>query len=590
LLGFSGRGIRIYLDEQMAEIFTIDGADLALLGGKGLGTRLLMTEAGAGVDPLGPESVVVFATGPLTGTSMMGVSRYGVYGKSPLTGAYAEAYSGGHVAPAMKRTGFDAIVIKGRAPSPVYIAVSPEGAEFRSAEALWGRDTYETEDRILEACPGGAQAVVIGPAGENLVKFACLQNNRWRSAGRTGFGAVLGSKNLKGLAFWGDRQPPIADAEGLRSFTRALVERGREDKGVKAYQRYGTPNLVSLLNTVGTFPTRYWRRGRLDGWEGLSAQQMIEKLGAKPRACHRCFVACGKLVTVPDGPHAGLVLEGPEYETIYAFGGLCEIRDLREVVYLNDLCDRLGLDTITAGNVVAFTMEAGVVGAGPGVPRISYGDAEAAARLVEDIAYRRGEGRLLAEGVRDLASEWGLEDLAIHVKGLEPAGYDPRVLKGMGLAYATSARGACHLRSTFYKAELSGQIRPEAIDGKAKLFIDYENRLALHDTLILCRFFRDLIGWDELIELVNLSTGLGVDCESLQAIAGRVVNQTRLYNYREGLTASDDRLPTRFLSESLPETNGGLTEDEFERMLRDYYALRGWDSSGRPAGCGGGES
>lgn len=582
MLGFSGRGLRIDLNRQRTEVFIIDDSDLARLGGKGLGTKLLAAETDPGVDPLGPDSAVIFATGPLTGTPMMGVSRYGVYGKSPATGAYAEAYSGGSVAPAMKGTGFDAIVIKGQARSPVYLSVSPEGAEVRPAETLWGKDTYETEERILQACPQGAQAVVIGPAGENLVKFACLQNNRWRSAGRTGFGAVLGSKKVKGVAFWGDRRPPLADSKGLESFTRALVERGREDKGVQAYQRFGTPNLVSLLNTVGTFPTRYWRRGRLEGWESLSAQYMIEKFGAKPKACHRCFMACGKMVTVPDGPHAGLSLEGPEYETIYAFGGLCEIRDLGEVVYLNDLCDRLGLDTITAGNVVAFAMEAGVVGAYPRATRISYGDAAAAARLIEDIAYRRGEGRLLAEGVRRLASEWGLEDLAIHVKGLEPAGYDPRVLKGMGLAYATSPRGACHLRSTFYKAELSGQISPETTEGKAELFVDYENRLALHDTLILCRFFRDLIGWQELVDLVNLSTGIGVDRESLESLAGRVVDQTRLYNYREGLTAADDRLPVRFLTESLPETDGRLTEDEFERMLREYYALRGWDSNGRP--------
>jgi len=581
--GFFGRGLRIFLDDRKFEVFPLSEDDLSLLGGKGLGTRLLARETQAGTDPLGPGNAVIFTTGPLAGTGMTGVSRYGVYAKSPLTGAYTESYSGGQVAPALKATGFDAIVIKGRASEPVYLAISPQGVEFRPAAGLWGQDTYATEDAILAACPKGAQAVVIGPAGENLVLFACLENNRWRSAGRCGLGAVLGSKKVKGLAFWGNEVAPVADKTGLDAFTKALIQRGKDNAGVKTYQTYGTPNLVRILNGAGTFPTRYWRKGTLDGWEAISAQRMIQTHKPKARACHRCFIACGKLVTVPDGPHAGLTIEGPEYETLYAIGGLCEIRDFSEVAYLNDLCDRLGMDTISLGNLLAFVMEAGLVSDNPSIPTLAYGDAGAAARLTEDIAYRRGAGTELGSGVRRVAEAWDLRDLAIHVKGLEPAGYDPRVLKGMGLAYATSARGACHLRSTFYKAELSGQIDPGTTEGKAALFVDYEDRLALFDTLILCRFFRDLIGWDELGELIRLSTGTALDKNGLSHLAARVIDATRRYNYREGLTADDDRLPVRFLTEPLPESGACLTAGEMETMLKEYYSLRGWDAEGRPA-------
>jgi aldehyde:ferredoxin oxidoreductase len=582
MLGFHGRGLRVSLDDQRAEVFALSEADLSLLGGKGLGTRLLLQETEPHTDPLGPGNAVVFTTGPLAGTGLMGVSRYGVYAKSPLTGGYTESYSGGHVAPAMKASGFDAIVVKGQSREPVYLAVSESGAEFRPAGDLWGKDTYAAEEAILAACPRGTQAVVIGPAGENLVRFACLQNNRWRSAGRCGLGAVLGSKKVKGLAFWGERTAPVADAAGLDAFTKALVERGKDDAGVKAYQTYGTPNLVRLLNNRGTFPTRYWRKGTLEGWENLSAQKMVESFSPKSRACHRCFVACGKLITVASGPHAGLTIEGPEYETIYSFGGLCEIGDFAEVAYLNDLCDRLGMDTMSLGNLLAFVMEARLVSDNPSIPSLDYGDAEGAARLAEDIAFRRGDGVALAEGTRRVAAAWGLEDLAIHVKGLEPAGYDPRVLKGMGLAYATSSRGACHLRATFYKAELSGQMDPSQVEGKAALFVDYEDRLAIFDSLILCRFFRDLIGWSEIGELIRLTTGVSLDRDGLRRLASRLVDAPRRFNYREGFTAEDDRLPRRFLEEALPETGATLTSSEMETMLKDYYFLRGWDKEGRP--------
>ena len=280
------------------------------------------------------------------------------------------------------------------------------------------------------------------------------------------------------------------------------------------------------------------------------------------------------------GPHEGLKIEGPEYETIYAFGGLCMIEEMEEVVYLNDLCDRLGMDTITAGNLCAFAIEA--VRRGRLDYPIDYGDADAVADLVEKIARREGLGAILADGIVPAARHFGLEDLAVHVKGMEPAGYDPRVLKGMGLAYATSDRGACHLRTTFYKPELARMIPADAIEGKAAMLIDFEDRLTLFDCLILCRFYRDMYTWEKLSESIGLVTGLPSDKESLSAVAGHVADMTRRFNLREGMTAEADRLPRFLLKTPLPSGHA-LTEEEMEVMLADYYRLRGWDEQGAPA-------
>jgi aldehyde:ferredoxin oxidoreductase len=297
----------------------------------------------------------------------------------------------------------------------------------------------------------------------------------------------------------------------------------------------------------------------------------------KPHACPKCYLACGNLTEVVDGRHKGLKIEGPEYETIYAFGGLCMIDDIREIAYLNDLCDRLGMDTITAGNLAAFTIEAShrkSIG-----EKIEYGDVDGIAELLKKIVRREGIGATLAEGIRHASKEWGLEDLAIHVKGLEPGAYDPRVLKGMGLAYATSDRGACHLRATFYKAELSGMIPPDQIEGKAEMFIDWEDRHTLFDALILCRFFRDLYPWETLSLLVNATTGMETDKKQLQGIASNITNKAREFNLREGMTAKDDTLPKRFFEEKLEDSGKVFLKSDFEKLLSDYYSLRGWDRS-----------
>jgi len=481
----------------------------------------------------------------------------------------------------MKRTGYDAIVITGAAPKPCFIHIAPEGVNFYDASGVWGQETYQAEEALLQAVGvKGAQALVIGPAGERQIRFACIKNNRWRSAGRAGLGAVMGSKNLKGIVFSGGLRAPLADEEGLATWSRAFYEKGKNSPEAAMYKNKGTPALVAVTNNASCFPSRYWSQGRLEGWEQLSAETMQANLEVKPRACYRCFFACGKLSKVLKGRHQGLVVEGPEFETLYAFGGLCCITELEEVLYLNDLCDRWGIDTITAGNLAAFAMEAGLKGRLKEAPR--YGDAESVAAFLQMVVDEKGEGALFSKGIREAAKALEMEDFAIHVKGLEPAGYDPRVLKGMALAYATSDRGACHLRATFYKPELSGLIDPDQIKGKARLFIDYEDRLNIYDCMIFCRFYRDLIYWEELITVLRLITGERYSAADLHQMAGRIQTLTRLFNLREGVTRADDTLPPRLLREPI---NGGknlITAGELNQMISDYYLLRGWNEEGVP--------
>lgn len=416
--------------------------------------------------------------------------------------------------------------------------------------------------------------IVIGPAGEKQVCFAVIENDYWRSAGRTGVGAVMGSKNLKGVLFQGDRQRTLYDPDQAALLYKEMAQDARDNPGVDAYKSMGTPMMVKLLNNAGGFPTQYWSKGFCEHWERINAEALHERCEVKPHACLKCYMACGRLSTVKNGRHAGLKIEGPEYETIYAFGGLCLIDSIEEIAYLNDVCDRLGLDTISAGNLAAFTMEAFQRGA-IDYP-LEYGDAEGAAVLLEKIAYRRDIGDVLANGVKPAAKAWGLEDIAVHVKGLEPPGYDPRALKGMGLAYATSDRGACHLRSTFYKPELAGMIKPEQIEGKAELFVDFEDRLTLFDTLILCRFYRDQYDWDGLGELIHYTTGIDPDKKVLQGIAANVLNLARTFNLREGLTPADDRLPAA-LHRKFAHGDGVITEKELNYMVQEYYNIRGWN-------------
>ncbi len=584
--GYYGKVLIIDLNSRSFEIQTIpEDIYKTYLGGKGLASWLLYRLNPRGIDPLAPENHIIFATGPVTQSSVWGSSRYGVFTKSPQTGFYSESYSGGKTPEAVDAAGFDAVAIRGACKTPTVLGIGPHGAVFHDAGDIWGMETYAAEDAVIErfAAPSGYKrrgAVVIGPAAENLVVFGVIENDYWRSAGRTGVGTILGSKKVKGIAFYGDKKRVPFSHDAVKALTKRITVESKTNPGVKAYKSFGTPMMVDMLNNAKAFPTRYWSRGTCDHREKINAAALHSQCDVTANACAKCLMACGRLTTVTLGRHAGLKIEGPEYETLYAFGGLCMIDSIEEICHLNDVCDRLGMDTITAGNLCAFTMEAverGVVNYD-----ISYGDVNGTVRLLHDIAQRRDIGDILAQGIKKTAGAWGLEEIAVHAKGMEPAGYDPRVLKGMGLAYATSDRGACHLRATFYKPELAGMIPPDQIEEKADLFLDFEDRLTLFDTLTLCRFYRDLYTWEGLGEMIHALTGFDGDPATLKNNAKAVCNIVRQFNLREGLQPEDDRLP-KGLYRQLKNSENPLTEKELEQMLQDYYRLRGWDHKGQLA-------
>jgi aldehyde:ferredoxin oxidoreductase len=573
--GFFNQLLRINLSKQKSTVEPIPEPVLrSYLGGKGLGSYLLLKENPPHIDPFSPENHLIFTLGPLADTPFYGSSRYAVFTKSPQTGIYSESYSGGKITLPLSRTGYDAIIIEGRSNHPIFLEISDKEVIFHSASSLWGKETYEAEEAILKKVGKNSGALVIGPAGENLVKFAVIESEHWRSLGRAGIGAVMGSKKLKGVAFHGKKRREVADPYSLKRLAREFKDRVKGNQIIHMYKKYGTPMLVSIMNTIGAFPTQYWSKGTLEGWEGISAESLMERCQVSSIACPYCFMACGKISEVKQGRHRGLRIMGPEYETIYAFGGLCMVKSIEEIIYLNDVCDRLGMDTITAGNLAAFAIEASKNKKIK--ENLQYGDADGIAEILTKIAYRKGVGKILSEGVRYAASVWGMEDKAIHVKGLEPAGFDPRVLKGMGLAYATSDRGACHLRATFYKSELSGQINPDQIKGKAKLFVDYEDKMTLFDALILCRFYRDLITWKDLQEIIKSSCGLSLNKKSLKTMASGIINLPRTFNQQEGVTRKEDKLPRRFFREVLQGTEKTIHPEDLQFMLKEYYQLRGW--------------
>jgi aldehyde:ferredoxin oxidoreductase len=553
------------------------------IGGKGIGTRYLADEVGPDVEPLGPANKLIFVTGPITGTTMFGSNRYGLHFASPLTGGYGECTSGGHVAPQFARTGYRVVIVEGAADTPVYIEVSEAGGQIHAADDFWGLDTYKAEEALVgrhkEQWPK-AQACVIGPAGEKLVRFACIENNKWHSLGRGGSGAVMGSKKLKGIVFHGDRKVEPARPERFKELVRDMGARVKDDPGEIAYRRGGTVNMVRLLNGANAFPTRYWRKGHLDDFEPLTTEAMIEGFLEHNNVCPPCLLQCIKHNVVREGPLKGLEIEGPEYETIYVFGGLCEIVDFAQIMRLNDICDRLGVDTMTAGNLCGLAIEAsrrGVIDLG-----LDFGDAEGVAAFLESMCLREGLGDLFADGVLRVEKELGLEGVAVHVKGMEPAGYDPRTLKGMGLGFATTSRGACHLRGTFYKAELAGISDPQVIEGKAAVYVDWENRLCIMDTLIYCRFYRDYVPWPYITDVLNAALGTDYTVDDLHVVANRIITETHRFNDARGVTAgTGEKLPAWITERPTDdEKHSTLTQAEMDVMLGDYYELRGW---GAPA-------
>ena len=551
------------------------------LGGRGLGLKLVYDAYGAGrpSNPLDPSLPFIVASGPLAGTGVPLSSRAISVFFSPLTRRWTYSTVGGSLAVDMRYSGCDVLVVTGRAPRPSYIVVEGGRAEVRDASWLWGLGAYEAERRLKEVHGRDSSVVVIGPAGENLVPFATANHETWRQFGRGGAGAVMGSKNLKAVVFVpGSSGADVADPEALWQLIGEMTERLRT--AAKSWRDNGTAGTIDVANGTGFFPSLYWTSVSLPGWQRISWHSTLKRFYLVPHraTCKHCPVACHKLVT--SRLYGGLY--ELEYETAMALAGLTGVADPDELVRLATLAEDLGLDSITLGNVLGFAAyltERGVLKDG-----VRFGDGRAMERLIEDIAYRRGAlGSLLSKGVAEAARELGVEDLAIHVKGLEPAGYDPRSLKGMVLTYSVAERGADHLWSSGYAVDIPGLAGGRQATGpeKVRAVMDLEERNAIYDSAPLCKFGRNAYGWQELASVINAVTGFGYTVEALREVAQRIIV---LHRYINGTTVEEDRLPPRWLREPV-EFEGArmvVAEDEWRSMVSLYYQLRGYDERGVP--------
>jgi len=536
------------------------------IGGKGIATKLLF-DIPPKINPFHPDNVLIFGVGPLTGIPLPGSSRMAAVFKSPLTFGYGESQCGGFIGYEMRKTGIDFLYITGKAEKPVYIVVEDQDIKIKNADHLWGKDSYEVED-ILKKDEGG-EIISIGQAGENLVRFACASHRKGRQFGRCGIGAVMGSKKLKAIVIKGSGKIEFADLEGLKEFRRWMQE--NIVSKLSSLTKYGTPAISILTNEVGALPTRYWQEGSFEEFEKINPN-VLNKYLKRSTACYACPVACGKMRSIGE-----VEVEGPEYETLYALGSLCYNSDPEVLIKANELCDRYGLDTITVGNVIAFYMacsEAGEV-----EEKVVFGDNKGILELIRKITFREGVGDILAEGTRIVAEKLNVSVEPVHVRGLEPAGYDPRALYGMGLGYATSQRGACHLRSCAYRANLAGVVDPQSPEGQAEMVKDYEDLYCIVDSLVFCRFLCvPVIGlyWNDIAKLYKIVTGKETSVEKLKEIGENIWNMTREFNLREGLRDVEIFPSTFFKPLKHRDKEIVLKKEDFERMIKEYRELRGW--------------
>jgi aldehyde:ferredoxin oxidoreductase len=578
--GMNGKILRVDLTTGKAQAEELDSKDVQkFLGGRGLGAALLLRELQPGIEPLSPQNKLIFSIGPLTGTGLSGTSKYAVHTKSPLTGIYLFAVSSRHFGPELKKCGYDALIVEGKAAEPSYLLVTDDKVEVRKAAHLWGLTTDHTEKFVQREVSGSARVASIGPAGENLVPYACIINDEGRAAGRGGAGAVMGSKNLKAIALQGSQRVTVADADAYKALLkRAVTEIQNNPRTEKIFQRYGTSSTVSSMNEAGIMPFRNWQMVRSPIGDQISGDVMRENYLICSTNCPPCITKCSKLCAVKEGPYAGTVSEGPEYETIYAFGGCCEFADFGAILYADAFCDRYGLDTMSTGVSIGFAMECyerGIIGPGDtGGLELQFGDHQSLPKLLHDIAYRHGFGNVLAEGTRRMSEQFGQgsQDFAMQAKGMELGGYDPRGVKGMALVYACGPRGGCHHAGgrTIPQEVSSGQYDRFTPEGKGALVKDSREQRVLVDSAVICSFTS--VQKPTLTELISAATGFDFSLEDLYHLSDRVSNVERAFNVREGVRREADTLPRRLLNEPL---EGQVVE--LDTLLDDFYAACGWD-------------
>jgi aldehyde:ferredoxin oxidoreductase len=583
--GFWGAFLHADVSAGRSTVHRLDETRLRrYLGGIGLGTSLLYEHAVPGADPFSPENPLVFASAPLVGTGLTTTAKFAVLTKSPLTGFIADSLSSSHFALELKRIGVDAVVITGRAPALAYLVIEPEGAQLRPADHLAGRSAGETQAGIRAELAGPVSVAAIGAAGERGVRFATISNDG-RQAGRGGVGAVMGAKNLKAIAVRGDRESSVAHPARVRAIAASLRRRSVGSITAK-YRRVGTVANLAVFNRLGTLPTRNFQQPTFEGADAISGEALTEGHFSRRHGCASCSIQCERLFRSRDTDAEQRL----EYETLFALGPLCGIDDPACVLEAARLCDHYGLDTISTGGTIAWAIESGERGLLPGAQDMGlrFGRGEGVLAAIHAIGRREGLGDLLAEGSRRAADAIGgcSSDWAMHVKGLELPGYDPRSLKTMALGLAVSPRGACHNRSGAYEADFSGVVdRLRGDPDRGRLVAALEDFAAVLDSLIICKFLRKCFSdfYSDAAEIVSHVTGWPHDAAELRTTGERIHTLKKLFNIRERWTPEDDWLPARLLNERL--TTGvaqgtALDPRELREMIRGYYRAREWDERG----------
>ena len=590
MFGYHGKALLVNLTTQEVRWEPLHQDTLQhFIGGIGLGTYLLYRHCPPKVEPLAPSNPLIFVCSPLVGSRLTTSSKFAVITKSPLTGFIGDSLSSSFLATEMKKTGCDALIITGKSPSPTLLSINDGQVEFLDGTGLLGLTTSETEKAVKERLGSRTRVACIGPAGERLVSFASISNDGGRQAGRTGPGAVMGSKNLKAIALRGTSPVPVHDPETLHDIGIDLTRRSL-GPATEKYRTLGTLANVSVFNRLGTLPTKNFQQSTFEEAEQVSGEEFHTSHFVKNAHCANCTIGCEKImVTTDDLPESRGRME---YESAFALGPLVGVADSNAVIRASQLCDELGMDTISSGATIAWAMECFEKGIltpeDTGGLDLRFGNGDVLTACLQMIAERRGLGDLLAQGSRSAAQAigHGSEDWAMHVKGLEMPGYEPRSLKTMALGLAVSTRGACHNRSSAYEADFSARVdRLKADESRGRITMDGEDFSAVLDSLIWCKFLRKAFDdfYAESAAIYEHVTGWDMTQAQLKQAGQRINNLKKLFNIREGWTRADDTLPPRALQEKLPTgvVEGiGLTPEELDLMVQGYYRARGWTEDG----------
>lgn len=588
MFGWNGKVLRVDLTDGSISTESLNTKDAKdFIGARGLATRYFFNEVSPKVDPLSAENKLIFATGPLTGTLATSAGRYDVVTKGPLTGAIAASNSGGFWGPEFKYTGYDMVIFEGASPKPVYLYIYNDEIELRDASHLWGKNTHETTDILVTETDSEAKVACIGPAGENLVKFACIMNDKDRAAGRSGVGAVMGSKNLKAVVVRGTKGVKVAEKEEFISAVKAARQKLKDHPvASQGLPTFGTNVLVGIINSAGALPTRNFKEAIFEGADKISAETFNSQNLVTNKACMGCMIACGR-VSKSSGMYVGEG-EGPEYETTWSFGSQCAVDDLDAITKANFICNEMGMDTITLGSTIGCAMELyeeGLVTKEETGYDLSFGSKDAMVRLTEMTAYREGFGDALAEGSYRLAARYGHPELSMSVKKQEIPAYDPRALQGMGLEYATSNRGGCHVRGYLTSPEVLGvptKLDPASTEEKPQFLKIFQDLTAALDSSGICLFTTFGLGGAEIAAQLAAATGVNYSEEEFMKAGDRIWNLERLFNIEAGLTAEDDNLPPRMTDEPIPAGPMKGSVSKVYEMLPVYYSIRGWDEQGVP--------